>query len=71
VDLTWRPHCLEIVVTDNGRDPGRPASSSSGFGLVGMRERAALYGGTATAGPGQAGGWGVKATIPIIQRGAL
>jgi signal transduction histidine kinase len=38
--------------------------------LAGMRERAALYGGTATAGPGYEGGWTVTATIPVLKRGA-
>ena len=38
--------------------------------LASMRERAALYGGTATAGPGYEGGWTVTATIPVLKRGA-
>jgi signal transduction histidine kinase len=67
VELTWTPRRLEIAVTDNGHGNGRSAGSAGGFGLAGMRERAALYGGTATAGPGQQGGWTAKATIPIIQ----
>jgi signal transduction histidine kinase len=70
VGLTWTPRRLEIAVTDDGHGDGRSAGSASGFGLAGMRERAALYGGTATAGPGRDGGWTVTATIPIIKRGA-
>ena len=68
VELTWTPRCLEIAVTDDGH--GRSAGSPGGFGLRGMRERAALYGGTATAGPGQDGGWAVTATIPVTGRDA-
>jgi signal transduction histidine kinase len=67
VELAWTPRHLQIAVTDDGHGDGRPAGPASGFGLVGMRERAALYGGTATAGPRQEGGWTVTATIPITQ----
>jgi signal transduction histidine kinase len=64
VDLTWTPRRLEITVTDDGHGGG-PAGAAGGFGLAGMRERAALYGGTATAGPGHGGGWTVRAAIPV------
>jgi signal transduction histidine kinase len=70
VNLAWTPRRLEITVTDDGHGNGRSAGSPGGFGLVGMRERAALYGGTATAGPGQHGGWTVKASIPVSARDA-
>jgi signal transduction histidine kinase len=70
VGLTWTPRCLEITVTDDGHGNVRPASSPGGFGLAGMRERAAVHGGAAMAGPGQDGGWTVKATIPVIEPGA-
>jgi signal transduction histidine kinase len=69
VELTWTPCCLKIAVTDDGHGDGRSGGPSSGFGLAGIRERAALYGGTATAGPVQEGGWSVRATIPIISQG--
>jgi signal transduction histidine kinase len=70
VELAWMPSSLQISVTDNGRVSGRPAGPPGGFGLAGMRERAALYRGTATAGPGRQGGWIVEATIPITEPGA-
>lgn len=70
VELTWTPRHLEITVTDDGRGNGQSAGSASGFGLTGMRERAALYGGTATAGPRQQGGWTVTAAIPLSKQGA-
>jgi signal transduction histidine kinase len=69
VELTWTPRCLQIAVTDDGRGTGRSAGSAGGFGLAGMRERAALYGGTATAGPRRQGGWEVHATIPVTGQG--
>jgi signal transduction histidine kinase len=65
VELTWTPRCLQIAVTDDGHGNRRSAGSAGGFGLTGMRERAALYGGTATTGPRQQGGWEVSATIPV------
>lgn len=65
VELTWSAGGLEIVVTDDGRGGTRHPGAASGYGLAGMRERAALCGGTATAGPGLTGGWTVRATIPV------
>ena len=70
VGLSWTPRRLEIAVTDDGQGNGQSAGILGGFGLAGIRERAALYGGTATAGPGQHGGWTVKASIPVSARGA-
>lgn len=49
------------------RDDGQPVPSgraSSGFGLLGMRERASLLGGTLDAGPGHGRGWVVAASLP-------
>jgi signal transduction histidine kinase len=70
VELAWTPRHLQITVANDGHGVGRSTDSAGGFGLAGMRERAALYGGTATAGPGRGGGWTVKATIPLAKRGA-
>lgn len=62
VAMHWRPDAVEIAVVDdgNGAEPG-----DGGRGLVGIRERAALYGGTATAGPAPGGGWRVDVRLPI------
>jgi len=56
---------LRIDVVDDGA--GRSASiGATGHGLLGMRERAELYGGTVTAHPRRACGFEVRATIPIV-----
>ncbi|MFC5906862.1 sensor histidine kinase [Streptacidiphilus monticola] len=49
--------------SDPGSDPG--PGSSSGQGLYGLRERAALAGGTVAAGPRPGGGWSVVAALPL------
>jgi signal transduction histidine kinase len=68
--LTWSPRQLEISVTDNGRAKAPYLVSSGGLGLSGMRERAALYGGSAAACPGTSGGWIVHAALPTDERAA-
>jgi signal transduction histidine kinase len=59
---------LRIRVRDDGRADAatqpRPATEQ-GHGLAGMRERAALYGGTVDAGPAPGGGWVVSAVLDI------
>jgi signal transduction histidine kinase len=64
VVLRYAPDCLELDVLDDGRGDGE-STAGSGFGLVGMRERAALFGGTLTAGPRPEGGFGVHARLPV------
>lgn len=61
VRVTRRGSEVELVVSDDGRaQPPGP----DGFGVVGMTERAALLGGTLSAGPADAGGWRVRAVLP-------
>ncbi|MEU6536934.1 histidine kinase [Streptomyces sp. NPDC047000] len=48
--------------------PGGPPPDGEGHGLMGMRERAALYGGTVTAGPAPGGGWTVTAALDLSPR---
>jgi signal transduction histidine kinase len=59
---------LRVRVVDTGppgdADPPPPADEE-GHGLAGMRERAALYAGTLTAGPRSGGGWALQATLDL------
>ena len=59
--------CVVLDVTDDGDPPS--AATGPGYGLVGMRERVELLGGSLTAGPGPERGWQVTATIPIEPNG--
>ncbi|MHC1559968.1 sensor histidine kinase [Actinomycetospora sp. C-140] len=65
VALAWGDDELRLEVDDDG--PSRPARvrpPEGGFGLVGMRERAALQGGRAAAGPRPDGGFAVRVDLP-------
>ena len=59
---------VRLTVWDDG-DARPAASSSSGFGLLGMAERARLLGGAFEAGPNRDGGWTVYAQLPKSGRG--
>jgi signal transduction histidine kinase len=57
---------VDIEIRDDGRHlPGPlPGLTGAGHGLVGMRERALMYGGSFTAGPEQDGGFAVRVHLP-------
>ncbi|MFJ9775763.1 sensor histidine kinase [Kitasatospora sp. NPDC101157] len=64
VSLEFGTNHLTGQVTDEGGKP--PAAlPSSGLGLLGMRERARLYGGSLRAGPRATGGFEVVFTLPL------
>lgn len=55
---------IRLEVIDDGPTGPRPAPSPSGHGLVGMRERAALFGGTVDARPSGTG-FAVRVLLPL------
>ena len=65
VTLRYTPSAVDIDVVDDGAGAAAPAGA--GHGLVGMRERAALYGGWVEAGAVPAGGYRVHASIPLSE----
>ncbi len=68
---------VEVLVSDDGagripqlapaggRRDLRDAPVPGGNGLIGMRERAHVYGGTLEVGPAPGGGWQVRAALPV------
>jgi signal transduction histidine kinase len=63
VTVEQTPGALRITVSDDGIGAAS-ADDGLGHGLPGMRERVSFHGGVLTAGPGSAGGWEVRATLP-------
>ncbi|MEV4414793.1 histidine kinase [Catellatospora sp. NPDC049609] len=65
--LRWQPQRLAVTVTDRGAAPAPVESNPDTVrhGLIGMRERARIYGGTLSAGPRQEGGFEVRLTLPL------
>ncbi len=56
---------VRLVVVDDGAHQHSVFDAPSGYGLIGMTERAELLGGTLRAGPSDVRGWRVDATIPL------
>jgi len=65
VVLRYAPQALEVEVRDDGRGGAPVIGEGAGHGLIGMRERVALYGGELTAGPREGGGFEIRARLPL------
>jgi signal transduction histidine kinase len=63
VAITGDADRVRLTIDDNG-SAGAGGRAPAGYGLVGMRERAALLGGTFHAGPAAERGWRVEAILP-------
>jgi signal transduction histidine kinase len=68
VVLRYAPAELRIEVRDDG--VGSSTDDARGHGLVGIRERARIYGGEMTAGPGPHGGFVLSTRLPIEDNGS-
>lgn len=55
---------VRLTVRDDGASSNTGSHGGAGFGLLGMKERATLLGGTFEAGPSAAGGWLVEVVLP-------
>ncbi|MEU6740802.1 sensor histidine kinase [Streptosporangium sandarakinum] len=66
VRIAYRPRELLLEITDSGPLDGRAGPAGGpGAGLVGVRERVALFHGSLSAGPEPGGGYGVRAAFPV------
>ena len=70
--LTYEQAALVVEIADGGRPipaagpaPDAGVLRGAGMGLLGLRERVALYGGELAAGPRPGGGWLVTARMPV------
>jgi signal transduction histidine kinase len=65
VRVSYGHDSLELEIVDDGAGaPARADTVDGGHGLVGMRERVALYGGRFDAGRGPAGGFAIRVLLP-------
>ena len=66
VVVRYGPRALELEITDDGRGAAAAAvAGGRGHGLVGMRERAELFGGHVESAAQPGGGFAVRATLPL------
>ena len=63
VVVDYEPEALVLTIRDNGTGPS--GAPFTGHGLIGMRERVALFGGDLTTGSTSLGGFSVHATLPV------
>lgn len=68
VGVDYGAERLRVTVTDSGGTPGPAAATGNGRGLIGLRERLAVYGGTLRTGPTPLGGFRVEAIIPLVEQ---
>ncbi|MEU9452945.1 sensor histidine kinase [Streptomyces sp. NPDC048277] len=69
VEIEYIPYGLLVSVANSRPTRPAPSSPGAGHGLLGMRERAAMLGGSLTAGPRADGGYRIFAELPATARG--
>jgi signal transduction histidine kinase len=65
ITIDHAPRALRVEVTDTGGTPAASGRSGNGRGLIGLKERLAVYGGTLEAGKQPTGGYRVRAVFPL------
>ncbi|MEV4134550.1 sensor histidine kinase [Dactylosporangium sp. NPDC049742] len=68
VTVEHRPGAVSARIVDDGRGVVEQSWPEPGYGLLGMRERVRLYGGTLSTGPRPEGGYMVQLTLPVPVR---
>jgi signal transduction histidine kinase len=69
VTLRYTDRAVDLEILDDGRGPAPDGGREiEGRGLVGMRERVSLHGGSLKAGRVPGGGFGVTASLPLAGR---
>ncbi len=63
VVVRWRANALELEIANDGHSDTSP--NGVPHGLIGMKERVSLYGGSIECRPRQGGGLVVKASLPV------
>jgi signal transduction histidine kinase len=63
VRIRWSANLLTIEVADDGE--GHDTAARSGYGLIGLRERVAMFQGALVTGPSELGGFLLSASLPI------
>ena len=64
VEITYLPASVTVLVSNAAPTHPVPPPSGPGHGLLGMRERTAMLGGSLATGPTPDGGYDVTATLP-------
>ena len=65
VRLTYRPSCLRVEIANGSADTPGAVAGGAGHGLVGMRERVGICGGTLSVGATEEGDFVVAAELPL------
>ncbi len=65
VTLLFTAETVTVGVCDDAPGPGVTHHHAPGHGLIGLRERVSLYGGSFRAGPRTGGGFEIRASIPL------
>ena len=66
--IRYEAHRVDVCVDDDGT--ASPPDGSGGYGLIGMRERVSVFGGTLQVGPRPGGGFSLHASLPVRQQAA-
>jgi signal transduction histidine kinase len=62
VTVSYAPDAVGLAIVDDGHGP---ALNGGGYGLAGMRERVAVYGGSLESGVAPGGGYALRVRLPL------